>query len=147
MSFTIKLGKNASEENRLTKQVSTILTVTGTLKEDTSILEPVIIIECDLSNVRKVNYMEIPAFGRKYFVTNIRSIRNGLVEFSGRVDVLSTYNSQIRANTGIIKRQEKNWNLYLNDGVLKVYQNPKVQTKNFPSGFSTIEFVLAVAGR
>ena len=147
MSFQIKLGQNKSEDNRLSKNITSIETVTGVLKDETSILRPVVLIQCDLDDVKKVNYMEIPAFGRKYFVTNIESVRQGLVAISGRVDVLSTYNSQIRSNTGIIRRQEKNWNLYLNDGVLKVYQNPKVQTKNFPSGFSTIEFVLSVAGR
>ena len=147
MSFQIKLGRNQSEENRLSKNITSITTVTGVLKDETSILRPVVLIQCDLADVRKVNYMEIPSFGRKYFVTNIESVRQGLVAISGRVDVLSTYNSKIRSNTGIIRRQEKNWNLYLNDGVLKVYQNPKVQTKNFPSGFSSIEFVLAVAGR
>lgn len=147
MSFQIKLGRNKSEENRLTKSVKTIDTVTGVLKDGTSILRPVILMQCDLSDVKKVNYMEIPAFGRKYFVTNIESVRQGLVAISGRVDVLSTYDASIRNNTGIIRRQEKTWNLYLNDGVLRSYQNPKVLTKKFPSGFSTMEFVLAVAGR
>ena len=147
MAFNIDLQINNSERNRLTKNVNTIMTVSGELKSETSIIDPVIMIECDLNAVKNCNYMTIPAFGRKYFVNNIRSIRNGLVEFSCHSDVLSSFAGEIRGNTAIIKKQENDWNLYLNDGSFKVYQNPNVLTKAFPSGFTTQEFVLAIAGR
>lgn len=146
MSFDIVLMRNNSEKNRLTKDMETIMTVSGFLREGTSIIDPVIKIECDISDVVGCNYLSIPIFGRKYFVNDIRSIRNRLFEFSCHVDVLSTYADAIRENTGIIKRQENEWNLYLNDGTFKVYQNPIVLTRAFPSGFTTQEFVLAVAG-
>lgn len=146
MAFSITLQRNNSEKNRVTKNVSNILTVSGELKNDTSIIDPVIIIECDISDMTACNYMTIPVFGRSYFVSNIRSIRNGLVEFTCHVDVLSSFAAEIRGNTAIIKKQENSWNLYLNDGSFKVYQNPTVLTKMFPSGFSAQEFVLAVAG-
>lgn len=146
MAFDVELKINNSERNRLSKDTKTIMTVSGVLKEETSIINPVIKIECELSDVTGCNYLSIPAFGRLYFVNNIRSIRNGLVEFSCHVDVLSTYADQIKSNTGIVKRQENKWNLYLNDGTFKVYQNPKVLTKAFPSGFTTQELILAVAG-
>ena len=146
MAFDVMLQKNNSERNRITKDISEILTVSGELKTETSIIDPVIMIECDLSSVVGCNYISIPTFGRSYFVNNIRSIRSGLVEFSCHVDVLSSFASQIRSNTAIVRRQENNWNLYLNDGSFKVYQNPNVLTKAFPSGFTTQEFVLAVAG-
>lgn len=146
MSFDIVLMRNNSEKTRLTKDTETIITVSGVLREETSIIDPVIKIECDISYVIGCNYLSIPVFGRKYFVNDIRSIRKNLVEFSCHVDVLSTYADAIRENTGIIKRQEKEWNLYLNDGTFKVYQNPNVLTRAFPSGFTTQEFVLAVAG-
>ena len=146
MAFDIVLQRNNSERNRITKDISEILTVSGELKAETSIIDPVIMIECDLSAVVGCNYISIPAFGRSYFVNNIRSIRSGLVEFSCHVDVLSSFASEIRGNTAIVRRQENNWNLYLNDGSFKVYQNPNVLTKAFPSGFTAQEFVLAVAG-
>ena len=91
--------------------------------------------------------MTIGKFGRKYFVNNISSIRQGLIEISAHVDVLTTYKAKIRENRAIIKRSQGNYNLYLNDGSLKVQQNPKISTKAFPQGFITsIEFVLAIAG-
>lgn len=146
MAFNIILQRNNSELNRVTKSIDNIMTVSGTLKEETSIIDPIIKIECNIADVKGCNYISVPEFGRSYFVDNIRSIRNGLVEFSCHVDVLSTYAEQIKNNTGIIKRQENEWNLYLNDGAFKVYQNPNVLTKAFPSGFTAQEFVLAVAG-
>lgn len=146
MAFNIILQRNNSEITRVTKSVDNLLTVSGTLKEETSIIDPVIKIECDLAAVIGCNYLSIPTFGRSYFVNNISSIRNGLVEFSCHVDVLSTFADSIKTNTAIIKRQEKKWNLYLNDGSFKVYQNPTVLTKAFPSGFTTQEFILAIAG-
>ena len=146
MAFNISLQVNKSERERLVKDISDIMVLTGVLKSETSIIDPVIMVECDLTAVVNCNYMTIPAFGRSYFVNNIRSIRNGLVEFSCHVDVLSSFASQIRGNTAIIRKQENDWNLYLNDGSFKVYQNPNVLTRAFPSGFTTQEFVLAVAG-
>ena len=146
MSFNIQLLVNSSPKNQLDKSLSSVLTVDGTLKDDTSIIDPVIKIQCDLSSVKNCNYMYISEFGRYYFITDMRSISANVVEFSGHVDVLTTYRTQIRSNTGIIKRQENTWNLYLNDGTFAVYQNPMVLTKAFPSGFTTQEFVLAIAG-
>lgn len=146
MSFTIKLQRNNSEPNKIGKDIDTITTLTGTLKEETSIIDPIIKVEGDLSDFTGCNYMTVSSFGRSYFVLNIKSIRNGLVEFSCHVDVLESFKNEIRNNKAIIKRQQEKWNLYLNDGSLKVYQNPNVITKAFPSGFTAHEFVLAVAG-
>lgn len=145
--FEIVLQRNNSERNRVTKDITDLITVSGTLKSDTSIIDPVIMIECDLNAVVGCNYISISAFGRSYFVNNIKSIQNKLVEFTCHVDALSSFATEIKSNRAIIRRQENNWNLYLNDGTFKVYQNPIVLTKAFPSGFSAQEFVLAVAGR
>lgn len=147
MAFNIILQTNQSENAKLDKTVTDILTLTGELKTETSIIDPVIMIECDLSLITGCNYMTILAFKRSYFVTNIRSVRAGLVEITAHVDVLSSFADAIRNNSAIIRKQENLWNLYLNDGTFKVYQNPNVLTRAFPSGFSTQEFVLAVAGR
>lgn len=146
MSFVIKLQRNNSEPIRVDKDIDDILTLSGTLREGTSIIDPIIKIECNIADVAGCNYMTIDVFGRKYFVKDIVSLRNNLVEFHCHVDVLMTYRDGIRRNSGIVKRQENLWNLYLNDGSLKIYQNPHVITKEFPSGFNTQEFVFAVSG-
>ena len=146
MSFNIKLQTNFSDIRKVSKDITDILSLDGVLRDGTSIIDPVIVVEASLDSLKKCNYMTIDAFARKYFVTDIRSITDKLVQITGHVDVLSTYETGIRKNSAIIKKQEFDYNLYLNDGSLKIYQNPKVVTYEFPSGFSTQEFVLAVAG-
>ena len=144
--FNIVFYVNSSEKNKIDKTLTEITTMSGTLRNETSIIDPVIIVEGDLSAFTGCNYMSIETFGRSYFVNNIRSIRDDLFEVSGHVDVLSTYKNAIRKNQAIIRKQQNSWNLYLNDGSLRVYQNPDVIVKTFPSGFTKQEFVLAVAG-
>lgn len=144
--MNITLQYNSSERNAITKTTTDILSLEGTLKNNTSILDPHIIVNGDIATIRTANYMWIYAFGRKYFITDIISISKDLVEIRGHVDVLSSFATQIRNQRGITRRQEYNWNLYINDGTFKIYQNPIVETISFPSGFVTPEFVLAVAG-
>lgn len=147
MAFDIVLQINKSENIKVTKEIVDVITLTGTLKEETSIINPSILVEADISNLTGVNYATIPAFGRSYFINDITSVRNNLVRLNCHVDVLSSFANQIKANKGIVFRQENNWNLYLNDGVLEVYQNPYVTTKLFPAGFDGQSYVLALAGR
>lgn len=144
MSFTIKICKNNSDVNVVSKNIVDITDVTGTLKTATSIINPVIEISGSLPIT--ANYMYIAEFARYYFIDDIRSTGQGRYEISAHVDVLMTYGDKIRACTGIIARQENAWNLYVDDGTFKVYQNPKLTMKKFPSGFTTQEFVLAIAG-
>lgn len=144
--FDISFYVNSSEKNKVDKTLTLITTLSGVLKESTSIIDPVIVIEGDLTAFTGCNYMQIETFGRSYFVNNIRSISNGLIEISAHVDVLSTYKNAIRKNQAILRKQQNTWNLYLNDGSLRVYQDPEIVVKTFPSGFTTQEFVLAVAG-
>lgn len=146
MSVELKIQCNLSEKNRVTKVVSTLFELEGTLRHETSIIDPVFIVAGDMDDYIGVNYCTVADFGRSYFVNNIRSVRTGIIELTCHVDVLSSFADSILENTAIIHRQENHWNLYLNDGSFRVYQNPIVLTKAFPSGFSTQEYVLAVAG-
>lgn len=146
MAFNIVLQTNNSEKNRVDKEITDIITLSGTLKNDTSIINPVFTIQGDLMALSVCNYFTVETFGRSYFITDIISVRNGMVELHGHCDVLSSFKNQIRENQAIISKQEEKWNLYLNDGSFKLYQNPLVLTRPFPSGFNTQQFVLAVAG-
>ena len=148
MAFTIVLQRNNSENNRLDKSVSDLLTLTGTLRSECSIIDPTFQVAADLATLTGCNYCTVQAFGRSYFVRNIVSVRSGLVELVCHVDVLSSYKAQIRANKGIVRRSESPslYNLNLNDGSLIAYQDPYILTEPVPSGFSGSCFVRAVAG-
>lgn len=151
MSFNITLYRNASEKNAINKVLTELTTLTGNLKAGTSIIDPVILIENDLSSSVSgtvlANYISVPMFARNYFITDIVSVSNSVVELHCHVDVLMSFKEQILSNRGIIKRQENEWNLYLNDGSLHIYQNPIVTTHEFPYGFEGQSYVLLVAGK
>ena len=147
MSFTITIQTSSSEKNRVDKTLTDIAALTGTLRNDTSIIDPTFQIVGDMSAYLNANYCTVPAFGRSYFINNIRSVRAGLFEIICHVDVLSSFKTQLRANSAIIHKSERNWNLYLNDGSLKTYQDPIIYTKKFSSGFpETEQYILGVAG-
>lgn len=147
MSFTIKMQQNMSAPEVVDKSLYDVETLTGTLKDPTSLIDPVILVESDHTNIMTSNYLHIPQFGRYYYINNIRSIRTGLYELSCHVDVLMSWKTMIRRNSAIIQRSQSNYELDLDDGSIKVNNNPIIQTKSFPAGFTTsIEFVLAVAG-
>ena len=148
MSFNIRLMLNNSASNVADKDFTTIDTLTGVLRNETSVTNPTIRIEANVNDLAECNYFYIPQFHRYYFVTDIRSIRNDLVEIVGHCDVLTTAFKlgSLSDCMGITKRQQTNWNLDINDGYFKVYQNPIVTTELFPQGFNTFSYVLAVAG-
>lgn len=143
--MTIEFYANVSENNALDKTLNPVITLTGTLREESSVIDPVITIE-NSGTVLSANYAIIPAFNRKYFIKNIESVKNGLWRVYMHVDVLSTYAEQIRSNDAIIERNENEYDLKLNDGIFRTQQNPRIVQKAFPAGFTNFNFVLAVAG-
>ena len=144
--MTIVLYQNTSEFNAVDKTLSELVTLSGTLREQSSIIDPVINIS-DIDNyIGSANYAYIPEFNRYYFITNIDSVRENLWRISFHVDVLYTYREQIRTNSAIIERNEREYDLKLNDGLFQTQQNPRIAQYPFPSGFNTWNFVLAIAG-
>ena len=147
MAFDIILYENLSENNRVNKSLRQITTLTGTIKENTSIINPAILINCPMATITQCNYMRIPAFGRYYFLRDIISRTASLVEIQAHVDVLHSFQTQIKSNQAVISAQENNWNLYLNDGSIKVYQKSLLGTLAFPNALpSAFSYVLLIAG-
>lgn len=147
--MTLTFSTNKSPKNKLEKELEQVQSCTSCqLKEQTDIVNPVFTVSSiSAADLYKCNYVYAPELnGRKYFITDIVSVRNGLWEVHCHIDVLSTYADGVKEQEAIIHRQENAWNLYLDDGFFKTYQNPYIIVKNFPSGFTTQNFVLAVAG-
>lgn len=147
MSFNIRLMLNNSADNVADKDFTTIDTLSGTLRNETSITNPVIRCEFD-GAIPKFNYFYIPQFYRFYFLTDFNLLRKNIYELKGHCDVLTTAFKldNLGDCVGIIKKQENLNNLLLNDGSFRVYQNPQVVTQAFPNGFNSFSYVLAVAG-
>lgn len=144
--MTITLFSCSSEVAAVNKTLSELVSLTGTLREQSSIIDPAITVEGIDQYITQANYAYIPEFGRYYFITGLESVRNGLWRLSMHVDVLYTYREQIKANSAIIERNEIEYDLKLNDGLFQTQQNPRIAQFSFPAGFTTKDFVLAVAG-
>lgn len=146
--FEITLKKCNCANYVVTKTFSSgSTTLTFHFKDEQSVLDPVIIIGTD-ENLTQYNYAEIPSLNRKYFVEDIKVVRENLYELSLHVDVLGTYDSQIRGVQADIRRQENNFNTYLDDPEFHIYNNSFIQVQKF-SGSSLkkgLEFVLVTAG-
>jgi hypothetical protein len=144
--MTINFYTNYSEKNHLDKTLSLQGSVSGTLREDCSIINPVIKIESFSGfDLAECNYCYIPQFQRYYFINNI--VCSGkLYEINCHVDVLTTYKSTIRKNSAVVSRQQNNFNLYLQDGNFKTYAFPNMEIQQFPNGFSGFNLILSVSG-
>ena len=144
--MNISFGVTNSEKRQLDKSVSYALSLSGTLRNETNVVNPTILVEANVSTLAGCNYMSIPAFHRQYFITDIRSISDDLCEVSGHSDVLSTYKSGIRSNMAVISRsaQEGNWNLFLNDPMMKVTNKSNVITKTGFKSFPKNQFSLMI---
>ena len=146
--FSITLKKCNCANYVVTKTfASGSTTTTFHFKEEQSVLDPVILIGTN-ENLTQYNYAEIPDFNRKYFITDIKLVRENLYEVSLHVDVLGTYDSQIRGVQADIKRQENKFNTYLDDPEFHIYNNSFIQVQKFSGSALTKDLnrVLVVAG-
>ena len=143
----ITLYLNSSEPNKVRKVLAKISTVDGTLRTQSSVIDPVVRIEA-LLNLSKVNYMYIDGFQRYYFIKGIVAGRTGIWEISAHVDVLSTYANELLQLPCVIGRNEYEYNLFLPDDRFIVNSNRLVQTLEFPYKFPTngSNYIITISG-
>ncbi len=131
MSFTCNLYITKSETTALDKVMETGGTsLSGTLINNSNVINPSILCHVSAETVAGYNYMDIPDFKRKYFITEITALTKDTCMVSGHVDVLSTYKDDIRKNTAIVGRSETKYNLYLDDNTIKTDAQTVIKTLN-----------------
>ena len=112
----IKLYKTSSPRKKLVKDLTDGITLTGTLRGQSSVMSPSLQIQ-DIA-VIGYNYCYIPDFGRYYYINDINALRANLFELSLGIDVLMTYADAIRNNAAIVDKVQNfgaAYN-YINDG-------------------------------
>ncbi len=144
--MTIRLYENSSNNNIVDKDLDLIVTLTGTMRETSTIINPTILVNLADSQLSNINYAYIAEFSRYYYITDITCIRDTIFQLNMKVDVLYTYRYEIRRNYAIIERNENEYDLKLNDGMFQTQQNPRIAQYPFPDGFDTWNYVLAIAG-
>lgn len=144
MSFPVKFIYNNEPMNKISKSVNNeIMTLEGTLRDESSIVDPVILVEC--SNPITANYAYIAAFNRYYFIRDISAFRSykdenenmhNLWRITMHTDVLKTFAEGILGSPCIVAKTGGNdFNLYLPDPNYKRQQNDRYGFVEFPNGF------------
>ena len=144
--MTITLYVNNSEKNKIGKNITNDFSLSGTLRDATNIINPVILIE--LNEIGNYNYCYIPNFNRYYFITDITVIRTGLFAISLMVDVLESFKKEIKnIYVYIFETQNVGTNNYLPSQVFRNNVKAKTDIINFPNGLNDSgEFILITAG-
>lgn len=142
----ILLYKNTSESIRVDKTLTNEYEFTGTLKEGTSVINP--IVNLNAFNLSTYNYAYIPSIDRYYYITDIKSVKYGLWEVSMHVDVLMSFKSAMRSSLAIIKSTEEPYkNVYMNHNSWATEVKDKTDIISFSGGLNTNgEYILITAG-
>lgn len=144
--MNIILYVNNSEKNKIGKNLTNDFSISGTLRDATNIINPVILIE--LNEIGNYNYCYISSFNRYYFITDITVMRTGLYAISLMVDVLESFKTDIKnLSVILLNTQNVGVNNYLPSPVFRNNVKAKTDIINFPSGLNdTGEFILITAG-
>lgn len=144
----IVLYVNNSERQAINKTLTNGLTLTGSLRNESSVINPTILIET--SNPSSYNYAYIPEFGRYYFITDMVSVRTNLWRMSLSVDVLMSFKTQI-LNLDVIVSDvslgEPEFSTYMEGEQWKSTVKTKTDVINFPNGLlNSGEYILITSG-
>lgn len=144
--MTVNFMVNSSPEIYVNKSVSISKQVDCNLKGEVDILHPTLIVK-DVA-IGNCNYMQIPDFSnRYYYIDSMITHNSGVIEISGRVDVLMSHKTEILALGGIVARQENIYNLELKDTDYTALNYRRVQTRIFSKKFDSNNLILIVAGK
>lgn len=142
----IDLSVINDEKNKLEKTIHDRERFEGTLRSETSVINPVVSIEAE--NLSGFNYMHIPQFGRYYFITDIVSVRTDLWRVHGTCDVLMSFADGIKECTGILSDTESmGEESYMSGQQWKTLVKTKTDIVSFPNGLNdTGEYILITSG-
>lgn len=133
------------DDNRtIPKHLENELKVTGTLRNATDIATPSIQFEIPLSSV--YNYAYIPDFDRYYYLSPPVSIRDGLIEYTGKIDVLQTWYNDFKLSPMIASRSDSTYNKFLPDSARKLEQRVQNQYVHIGAFDAIYSAIMVTAG-
>lgn len=117
MSVKVWFSTNNSDNRHMLKDLTPLnqTAIVCDIYEPTDIINPVLIVDKDQISLTNTNYCQIEEFGRYYFINDIQGMPGNKVAITCHVDVLMTYNNQIRNCPIIAARSTNITNSYLVD--------------------------------
>ena len=140
-----------AENNRVDKEsfISNSFQLEGTLRNESSVIDPVITVEKTNPARYNYNYMFIEEFKRYYFINNIVHLRENLWEIHAHVDVLYTWLGDIKNSKCIVDKTQNpdDSNMYFDDGSFVMDSRKYNVVRSFSSGFNDGgQYILICAG-
>lgn len=129
----VTLYRNASESIVVNKDITKMFPTNAVIKEECSVLTPSLILLLQ-GGIETANYCHIPKFGRYYYIT-VTLLDNNRCRIDCKVDVLMSHRMGILRTKQNVVRQEKYYNMYLEDSNMQVLSKTQKQTLNFKDGF------------
>lgn len=111
--MNVKLYTFAKRPDSTKRPPSGGLTLSATLKDNTSLLAPVMLFAMS-GNPTLYNYAYIPDFKRYYYINDWTSVA-GMWEAACKVDALASWKDNIGASEQYVLRAEAEWDGYLTD--------------------------------
>ena len=145
--MNVILYYNSSDNRDLNKTLLNGFTLSGTLRESSSIIKPTI--KMQASNILRYNYAYIPEFNRYYFITDVTTDRQNIQTVSFYVDPLMSFRGDINVLKAVIDKQSlpSNGDEYIDDASLVTNNLTFNTVYNFSEGFNDNgEYILITAG-
>lgn len=118
MAITVEVGTVSDDPRTVTKTISGT-SYTGSLRNESNVVNPSILVNASAADIATCNYMSISAFGRKYFITDIIAVSNYQCIVNGHCDVLATYADGIKSNPCVLARSTSSGDPFINDGSIR----------------------------
>ena len=108
----------SKRENSTKQPTGQYTNVNVTLKEPTSVTDPVLVLSGN--HLTDYTYAHIPSFNRYYFVGEVVSIATDLIQLTLHEDYLATWKSNIQSTRAMILRCSTGYNKWINDRLIRV---------------------------
>ena len=139
----ITLYNNASPVNKITKEITAVLNVTGILRDEADIVNPTIRIYAP--TLPYFNYAYIPDFRRYYYLRNVRAVRNEIFDITLQSDPLMSFD--LSNVSGVVIETQDGGNNYLPARNWVRLVKTKTDILNFGAGLlDSGEYILITAG-
>lgn len=147
MAINISLYQVSDDVNVMGKTIPAATSTHAiTLKEGCSIDKPVVSFSAQAAAIAPLNYAYIDTFGRYYWITDRKSLINGVVELTLESDPLESFKTEIKARSATIARNENEKQGYLPDSGYSALAYEGVQYKAFPNAMTDSSYILVTVG-
>lgn len=139
----IILYNNTSPRNKISKALTQVGVLAGSLREESNVVAPTIRISGAV--FPDFNYAQIPDFGRYYYLKDVRSVRSEIWEISLQSDPLMSFN--LSGVSGVVIESQNLGSSYLNGRQFVRLVKSKTDIITFPNGLlDSGEYILITAG-